>query len=213
MKRKTTLLLTGFILSQILWSCSSVKLAHIEKRRYMDGYYVDLGNRNINKKQSRVFGIKKVNDEKKHTEELQKHKYLTNFENAIQNDIIEGKKDDKTKFKRFGRIYPAFAGRSCYDRRRPEERRAQHDKAISRIHKKIKSSVTNALAYNSSTKSANKVIDSSKGLNLMIIGGIMILAAIVLLPFYFGFLSYLLMLSGFALGVIGLLIYLEVIDI
>ena len=200
MKRKITLLLTGFILSQMLWSCSSVKLAHMEKRRYMDGYHVDLGNRHINKKQSRVLGIKKVNNEEKYTEELQKHKYLTNSENAIQNDIIEEKEDNKTKFKCFGRI--------C-----PEEQRTQHDKTISRIHKKIKSNITNALAHNSSIKSVNEVIDSSKGLNLMIIGGIMILAAIVLLPFYFGFLSYLLMLSGFAVGVIGLLIYLEVIDV
>ncbi|MFH1320506.1 MAG: CsgG/HfaB family protein [Bacteroidota bacterium] len=107
-KSKTIMLLAAFIASQILWSCSPLKMAHIEKRHYMDGYYIDInkGNNNIKttlterKSIDNALAIATVTEQKKedqtiqYAEELATASKKTNKQDVASRQIVSGRNNN-----------------------------------------------------------------------------------------------------------------------
>ena len=208
---KTILLLAGFISSMILLSCSSVKQVHIEKRRYMDGYYVDVIKRNnatkmtLNKEiedESNAvtlfaFSEQKTDEQKMQTE---KETFSVSAEEMTKQNAVSG------QFTEVSNNKPT----------------AENQKKLSKIinkknlKKEIKSNLKEFLPKNKSLKSVNSPDDSSNGLTLMIVGGaldllgfLLVFGPISISSTFIYLIGYPLIVAGTILFVVGLINFLN----
>ncbi len=185
-KNKTILLLAVFIASQILWSCSPVKIAHIEKRRYMDGYYVNIikGNNNTKTKLIERKSIdnglvlatdveqKKDNYTKQYVEESVAVPKKMNNQEVVSNQIVPSRNNKLT---------------------------TENQK---KLKNEIRKNIKQALAYNSGLKSINNTDTDPKELIMMIVGGASVVTGALLLNS--GPLMYLMIFGGIGLSMLGL---------
>lgn len=198
-KNKTILLLAVFIASQILWSCSPVKIANIEKRRYMDGYYVNIikGNNNTKTKLIERKSIdnalvlatdveqKKDNYTKQYVEESVAVPKEMNNQDVVSNQIVSSRNNKPTA--------------------------ENQKKPVIMINKKklkneIRKNIKQALAYNSSLKSINNTDTDSEELIMMIVGGASAVTGALLLNS--GPLMYLMIFGGIGISILGLFLIL-----
>lgn len=172
-KNKSILLLTIIIASQMLSSCSQVKLARIEKRHYMKGYHVNIAKKPLDKNN---YLINNAATDGVINNQLAYGKQNDRQENTDRKQIEPVKKSANVKYADVNASYKTDKKKVPWKNKNLKIEK----QPVKETAKKIRSSIKEVLVSGKSLKSVSDTNNDVPFLALLIISIVTLGAAIVI---------------------------------